>query len=408
MKHPAIVITGCKLVLPDSTTEGTVWIEDGRIVRVETGASGHNPVDLARDGSFVLLHAEGSYLLPGLIDLHSDAIEKEIQPRPNTHFPLAMSHFELEKKLAGCGITTMYHAISLSDGVGVRSNDTVREIAHAITTFRKKTALIRHRIHLRYELTNLEGISLVNDMMEQDLIDLLSYMDHTPGQGQFSAPGSYENYMKKTYGGDESEIQELVEMISENQKRLDWEALNRLALRASERGIRLASHDDDSPDKVNQVVRLGAVISEFPVNLETAFYAKSLGMHVCVGAPNVVRGSSHSNNMRAMDAILAGAADMLCSDYVPSAMLAAIFLLGERHMPLHEAVRLATLHPAQALGLDDAWGSVEAGKQADLILVELHEGYPLVRATIVDGIIVYQTDYRHEAAIGEVVRHANS
>jgi alpha-D-ribose 1-methylphosphonate 5-triphosphate diphosphatase len=142
--------------------------------------------------------------------------------------------------------------------------------------------------------------------------------------------------------------------------------------------------------------------------LETAFYAKSQGMHVCVGAPNVVRGSSHSNNMRAIDAIKAGAADMLCSDYVPSAMLAAIFLLADRHMPLHEAVRLATLHPAQALGLEGEWGSVEAGKKADLILVELNEGYPLVRATIVDGIIVYQTGYRHDAAIGEVVRHANS
>jgi alpha-D-ribose 1-methylphosphonate 5-triphosphate diphosphatase len=408
MKHAAMVITGCQLVLPDRTTEGTVWIEDGRIVRVETGALGHDAENLARDGLAVVLHAEGSYLLPGLIDLHSDAIEKEIQPRPNTHFPLPMSHYELEKKLAGCGITTMYHAISLSDGIGVRSNDTVQEIAHAISTYRKKAALIRHRIHLRYELTNLAGLALVHDLLEQELIDLLSYMDHTPGQGQFSSPGSYANYMKKTYGGDESEIQELVEMISENQKRLDWEALNRLASRALEKGIRLASHDDDSPAKVNQVLGLGAVISEFPVNLETAFYAKSQGMHVCVGAPNVVRGSSHSNNMRAIDAIKAGAADMLCSDYVPSAMLAAIFLLAERHMPLHEAVRLATFHPAQALGLDGEWGSVEAGKKADLILVELNEGYPLVRATIVDGMIVYQTDYRQISAVGEVVRLANS
>ncbi|SEC62424.1 phosphonate metabolism protein PhnM [Paenibacillus sp. GP183] len=408
MKHHAIVITGCQLVLPDRTTEGAVWIEDGRIVRVETGASGYSAVNSARDSSAVVLHAEGSYLLPGLIDMHSDAIEKEIQPRPNTHFPLPMSHFELEKKLAGCGITTMYHAISLSDGIGVRNNETVREIAQAISTYRKKTALIRHRIHLRYELTNLEGLSQVEEMLEGDLIDLLSYMDHTPGQGQFSAPGSYVNFMKKTYGGDESEIQELVEMISENQKRLDWKALKSLASRASEKGIRLASHDDDTPDKVDQVIHLGADISEFPVNLETAFYAKSQGMHVCVGAPNVVRGSSHSNNMRAIDAILAGAADMLCSDYVPSTMLAAIFQLAEQHMPLHEAVRLATLNPAEALGLDGELGSVEAGKHADLILVELQEGYPLIRATIVDGIIVYQTDYRHGAGIGEVVKHANS
>lgn len=384
-------IDNVQMVLPDQVVKGDVRIIGDRIVEIRPHGAAGRKVETR-----TVLDGGGMFLLPGFVDIHSDAIEKEIQPRPNAVFPLNMSFYELEKRLAGNGITTIYHSVSLADGVGVRDDEMVMNIIHQITDLRNKRSSIRHRVHLRYEVTNLPGLSLVEEMISSGKIDLLSYMDHTPGQGQFAAPGTYEAYVRKTYGMEDSEAREMIEQIKQWQKEVDWGRLREVAAIALSSGIPLASHDDDSHEKVDEMIDCGMAISEFPVNLEAASRASEREIHVCVGAPNVVRGQSHSNNLKAIEALKGNHANIICSDYHPPAMLAAIFHLVREGFALEEGVRMITLNPAKALGIDHAFGSIESGKVADLVLVELHEGVPLLRKTIVGGETVYHGNPRSQ------------
>lgn len=377
------------------------WIQNGNIITshgleqgcllIEKGIiAGIYPVSHSIDEQEAVVDAEGCYVMPGLIDMHSDAIEKELQPRPGTYFPPHMSYFELEKKLAACGVTTIYHSLSLADGVGVREDEQIVAVINEITRLNLERSMIRHRIHLRYEITNLDGLEMVKHLIRSNQIQILSFMDHTPGQGQFTLPDSYESYLIKTYGIRGEELQLMVDKLQRNAKLVDWEQLQQLAEEAIMNGVILASHDDDDLDKIDLLAGLGFKISEFPIHLKAAEYAWEKDMSVCVGSPNIVRGQSHSKNMRAIDAITSGYANMICSDYLPSSLLTAIFQLNAvDKIPLHQAVAMITANPASALGIFDQVGSIESGKQADLLLVELYNGYPLVRQTIVNGQAVY-------------------
>lgn len=397
MNNGPILITGATLVLPDKILRGDMLINNGRIERIipkEPGTTdqGHN--HWSHD--YQIIEAGGMYLLPGMIDLHSDSIEKEIAPRPRTYFPINPALYELEKKMAANGITTIYHSLSMSgeSAVGIRKDAMVAEIIENITRNSRDRSMIRNLIHLRYEVTHLSGVGLIKELLERRLIHLLSFMDHTPGQGQYTVPGTYEQYAMKTYGFSGEEVHSFVEKIMSQQKQVDSAVLKELAYMAKLQGISLASHDDDTPCKVEDMLALGVTVSEFPINLETARYAKSKGMYVAVGAPNVVRDASHGNNLKATEAIGDGAADILCSDYYPPGMLVAIFKLAAAGMELPRAVRMVSLNPAQALGLDRQYGSLEEGKQADLVLVELHRDHPFIRKTLVGGKPIYQADYQ--------------
>jgi alpha-D-ribose 1-methylphosphonate 5-triphosphate diphosphatase len=218
-------------------------------------------------------------------------------------------------------------------------------------------------------------------------------MDHTPGQGQFRDPEDLKKFTIQIYGKKEKDIDEFIDRTLEYQTMIDWQKLRSVSLNAKKKGIRLASHDDDTNDKIETLVNCRGVVSEFPINIETAIYAVQQGLHVCVGAPNIVRGKSHSNNMRAIDAINRNAADIICSDYLPSAMLPAVFSLTKEGISLTHAVKMVTLNPAKALGIDCDIGTLEEGKQADLLIFELHQDYPVVLKTITGGRVVYQADY---------------
>jgi alpha-D-ribose 1-methylphosphonate 5-triphosphate diphosphatase len=192
------------------------------------------------------------------------------------------------------------------------------------------------------------------------------------------------------------EVQAIVEDLIKRRQLVNGEHLLKLSKLAAQCGIAIASHDDDSIQKVEESAGYGVSVCEFPINLETAKHAAGRGLRVCVGAPNVVRGASHDKNLRAVDAIRAGAADILCSDYHPSSMLAAIFKLADEGIAaLPEAVRMASLHPAQALGAGGELGSIELGKAADLIIVDRYEGLPWVTNTIVGGQVVYTSAVRY-------------
>ncbi len=390
MRNRKTCIYNANIVLPEKVIPGYILIDGNKIAEIGEIGFGR----FSSHPYVTSVNAHGRYIMPGMIDMHCDAIEKEIQPRPNTLLPIEMGFYELEKKLAASGITTMYHSLTLSDEWGVRDKDMVLAIIKSINKFKKTRAMINHKIHLRYELTFLYGLSILEDLIVSKSIDFMSYMDHTPGQGQFKDEQSLKNFTVQSYGREEREIEAFMEKTKGYHTLIDWSKLIALAKMAKTNGVSLASHDDDTEEKIETLLACGGSISEFPVNLKTALYAKSKGLHVCVGAPNIVRGRSHSDNMRAIDAIKSNAADILCSDYVPGAMLPAIFQLTGEGIKLTEAVKLASTNPAKVLGIDRTAGSIEVGKNADLIIVELHQDYPIVRQTIVSGTMVFQSDFQ--------------
>ncbi len=390
MRTNKTCIYNADIILPERIIRGSILIDGNRICEVEESGLprvyGHPDIKM--------VDAEGCYVMPGLIDIHCDAIEKEMQPRPNTMFPIDMAFYELEKKLAMSGITTMYHSLCLSDEWGVRDKDMVLRIISSINRLKKRRAMINHKIHIRYELTFLDGVSILESMIREKKIDFMSFMDHTPGQGQFKNAEELKNFTIQAYGRAEKEVEALLDKSVLYQSRIDWPRLIGLAKLARTKGIRLASHDDDTMDKIETLLTCEGVVSEFPVNLDTAVYAKSKGVQICVGAPNIIRGRSHNNNMKAIDAITSNAADIVCSDYLPGAMLPSLFNLTREGLKLTESVKMATSNPARALGIEQEVGAVEPGKYADLIIVELDQDYPVVRQTLVGGITVYQANFQ--------------
>jgi len=390
-------ITRAKMVLPDQIVYGSLYIEEGRIARI---AEGEDPDRIPYSGK--TLDAMGQWVLPGLVDLHCDAVEKEVQPRPNTMYPADLALFDLDRKLAGAGITTMFHSLSLGVGLSLRGDHLMTALAKAIREYSRGPCMIRHRLHLRYEISHLKGIGLAEEMIRSGAVHYLSFMDHSPGQGQYRRPGSFEAYVMKNQGVSRDEVADIIQELTERRRRIDRDRLRKLALSAQKLGIPMASHDDDEQADIEQACGLGIRVSEFPLNLDTARYAKNRGLKVCVGAPNIVRGGSHDNNMRAMDAVMDGSADTLCSDYLPQALLSAVFLIADEGIPLYEAVRMVTLAPAQIAEIGGI-GAIEPGRLADLVFVERRGRYPFVRRTLVGGRQVYEAALREKAA--QIPRH---
>ncbi len=289
-------------------------------------------------------------------------------------------------KVAGCGITTEFHAISLDDNeFGVRSETFLQDLSQALLHTRREI-LVRHKIHARLELTSREGSEAIIKAIEQGACDMISLMDHSPGQGQFRTEQAFRDYVARTTNRGPAEIEPLLEM-KRHQAREIPKRVERVTRMAREKGLAIATHDDDTAVKVEQWPRFGVAISEFPTTLEAARKAHDLGLAVCTGAPNVLRGKSSGGNLSAREAIHAGVADVLCSDYYPAAMLRAVFLLAtQKVLTLPQAVRLVTFNPAQAVGLGKEYGALEIGKVADVILVKLSQlGIPAVQRLFVRG-----------------------
>ncbi|GAB2892715.1 alpha-D-ribose 1-methylphosphonate 5-triphosphate diphosphatase [Uliginosibacterium flavum] len=376
-------LTHARVVLADEVLEdASVLIEDG-IIRAINPESGNG----AREISL-----QGQWLMPGMIDLHCDAIEKECEPRAKVLFPHDFACLNIDRRNAAAGITTPFHALSFAHAEwGVRNNDTACDLVRALKTF-KRQELVDNRIHVRYEITDITAMPYITTLLDEGGVDLLSIMDHTPGQGQFRHLETYVAYMMGNHGSS----REAAEMIAEEKRQARETADDRvLAVMGQARrlGVPTASHDDDDHARVTTMKELGASMSEFPINLETAQAAHAAGLSTIFGAPNVMRGSSQSGNIRAIDAIRAGVADCLCADYAPATMLAAVEALHMREgFPLHEAVRLVSKGPAHAAGLTDR-GEIAVGKRADLISVAQPGAHAAISATWVGGRQVFAAHY---------------
>jgi alpha-D-ribose 1-methylphosphonate 5-triphosphate diphosphatase len=257
-------------------------------------------------------------------------------------------------------------------------------------------ALVDNRVHARYEITDPTAPEILRELLSGDEIHLMSFMDHTPGQGQFKSIDAYRNFQTRTYKKDEAEFEVLLaEKLAQGEGAAG--RMEKLAQTAHALGIPLASHDDDKPEKIAVVKALGVTVSEFPINLETAQAARAAGLSTLYGAPNIVRGKSQSGSMRALDAVMAGVADCLCGDYSPAALLPAVLQLpAMAGIQLHEAVALVTCNPARAVGLYDR-GAIAAGKRADLLAVRYLGGLPQVVRVWSEGIPVMSLAFDHGA-----------
>ncbi|MCA3186301.1 MAG: alpha-D-ribose 1-methylphosphonate 5-triphosphate diphosphatase, partial [Cupriavidus sp.] len=297
-------LTHATLVLPDRELhDSAMLIADGQIAAIEPASA---PADAH------VIDLRGHTVMPGLIDVHCDAIEKEAEPRANVLFPLDFAVAQVDRRNAAAGITTPYHALSFaSNQFGVRNNDTAATLVRTVAAYRKH-GLVDNRIHCRYEVTDAAAVPVLEMLMAEGVVDLLSVMDHSPGQGQFKTLDAYLTYMMGNHGMSRDEA---ADAAARKAAELDGaaERVNRLVSKAHALGVPTASHDDDSPQRIAAMHALGVRMSEFPINLETAQAAATHALPTILGAPNVLRGKSQSGSMRAIDAIHARVGNILCS-----------------------------------------------------------------------------------------------
>jgi alpha-D-ribose 1-methylphosphonate 5-triphosphate diphosphatase len=374
-------IIDANIVTPQEVIRGVLRVENGIIVEI-IPQNAYNPAKYQVEE----IDANGNLLLPGIIDIHTDAIDKEIMPRKSADFPIDIAFRELERRMSGCGITTVYHSMHLGYKKAEESANSKynrKQIFEAVYACTQKNTIINNKIHLRFELTGTYHYDLVLEVMKNGWVDLLSIMDHRPGQGQYGnvTPESWAKNMGLSLEQATQELEEL-----RNTDCIEGERLKKLIDLAIELGISVASHDDDSIEKVEQMHAIGIDISEFPINAPAAKRALELGMHTVAGASNVIRGGSLSGNINVADAIQQGLIQSLCSDYYPPSILHALFMLVAKGILSYpEAANLTALNPAKAVKIDKETGSIEVGKKADLIIVELQDNLPLVTHTFVEG-----------------------
>lgn len=336
--------------------------------------------------------ANNHLLMPGLIDLHSDANEKAINPRPNAIFPMELALLELDKLYASCGITTIYHCAAFSNSRNKsRTIAKARDLIDTIVSLRPDFRC-NVKTHARYDITSPAAIPVLQDLVRKGDVDLLSFMDHTPGQGQFATFQAFKDYFGRHHHMADDEVKAMVEKRKVDRKNIDEGKLVALAEECRKLSIPLASHDDDTDRKVAWAAALGMSISEFPVTREAARAAREKNIWVAMGSPNLVLGRSTNGNLTSRDAFKEGFLNIFCSDYSPMTLLHSIFTLNQQeNVPIHEAVKLVSLNPARAAGMADDTGSIETGKRADLVLVDLNHRVPRVLKTYVQGREVYSS-----------------
>lgn len=383
---PNLLLTNLRLVLPDNVIDhGALRIADGRIAEIAEG-------DL-RPQSERLIDGAGLTAIPGIIDIHGDMLEREIEPRPGSFFPLDMAIFELDKRLVAAGVTTAYAALSFWDNdnpESVRGEKMVKQLLSEIHRLQPEL-LTDLRVHARYEVSTPQVTPLLVELLEAGQIHLLSLMDHTPGQGQYRNIERYVGFMSRWRRVDPAHIEaELKERLARAGDLMErWAIVRDVVALAADQGLPIASHDDDTLEKVDLVASLGTTISEFPVTAEAAEEARRRKMHVVMGAPNALRGASHSGNLSAQEAIAAGLVDALAADYHPGTLVQAAFgIAAAGLLSLPAAVALVTAGPAASLGMPDH-GRLAPGRAADIALVEASGPRPRVRATIRSGRPVY-------------------
>jgi len=351
-----------------------IFFHDGKVAGEARDALGLDPSDH--------YDLEGDYLIPGLVELHTDNLEKHFIPRAGVNWPIALSSVVAhDMHMVGAGVTTVFDAITVGEPGGRRHRKELFGVSLEGIENADKANLLRaqHFLHLRCELAGDDVQDSIEPLLENPRVRLFSVMDHTPGQRQWHDIERYKVY-HSLQDAPQSEIDARVDSLLALQAKNVGRNLAAITEMCRQLRFPLASHDDTTSQHVEENAALGVRISEFPTTLEAAQAAKEHGLAVVMGAPNVVRRGSHSGNVAAVDLAREGLLDILSSDYMPASLLHAAFLLPElTGMPLQKALETVTINPAKAVGLHDR-GALEPGKLADAVQVRLVDGVPVVRA----------------------------
>ncbi|WMY74069.1 alpha-D-ribose 1-methylphosphonate 5-triphosphate diphosphatase [Buttiauxella selenatireducens] len=378
-----MIINNVKLVLENEVVSGSLEVSEGVI---RNFADSPSQLPQAQDG-------EGGWLLPGLIELHTDNLDKFFTPRPKVDWPAHSAMSSHDAMMVASGITTVLDAVALGDvrDGGDRLENLEKMINAVLHSQARGINRAEHRLHLRCELPHHTTLPLFQQLIQRDGVSLVSLMDHSPGQRQFANLVKYREYYQGKYSLSDADMNSYeAEQLALAER---WSQPNRLAIAAEcrERNIALASHDDATAAHVAESHELGSVIAEFPTTLEAAQASREHGLSVLMGAPNIVRGGSHSGNVAAHQLAQVGLLDILSSDYYPASLLDATFRVAQdetNSITLPQAVALVTRNPAKALNLADR-GVLAEGKRADMVLAHLHSDHIHVGHVWRQGIRVF-------------------
>lgn len=374
-----LILSNARVVLPDAVISGCVVVRDGRIDDVEEGVT--------RVGEDM----DGDYIIPGLVELHTDHLETHYAPRPGVRWNPRAAVQAHDAQIAASGITTVFDALrcgrdDFADFTGEEMGRLADAIVHSSAA---GTLRADHFIHLRCEVSAPDCLETFELFRQLPAVRMVSLMDHSPGQRQFPSLETYAEYYQKKLGLDDVEFRRFcAERVRQSEQN---SGPNRRAISAASRAreIILASHDDATLDHVEEARRDGVRVAEFPTTIEAAVASREAGMAVLMGAPNFVRGGSHSGNVSARELASRGCLDILSSDYIPFSLLQAGFLISEvvEGYSLPQGIAMVTRNPARAAGLTDR-GAIEVGLRADLVRVRISDGIPVVRAVFREGVRV--------------------
>jgi alpha-D-ribose 1-methylphosphonate 5-triphosphate diphosphatase len=364
------VLTNARLVLGDKILDGSIVLKDDGIAAIDSGRS-DAPGALDMDGDF---------LIPGVVDVHTDNLERQVQPRSNARWPSRSAMVAHDAQCAAAGVTTVLDALCIGDlGFDKERIKTFQDGVVDLDAL-ADTGLLKseHFLHLRCEVPASDVLALFDPVATHKRVRMISLMDHSPGVGQY-ADMTFYRALRRRDGTPEDYIERRIVELQDQRARLRGPNRRALLDRVAGRDVTIASHDDRTEEEIAENARDGIRISEFPVTMLAAKAAKAHGMTVIAGAPNIVRGGSHSGNVSAAELVRAGAVDAFASDYVPASLVEAAFLCVEQTgITLPHAVALITDRPARMAGLPDR-GRLAPGLRADLVRVRVHQGLPVVR-----------------------------
>ena len=364
------ILTNARLVLPDALLHGTIVLDGTTIVEVQPGVSrAAGAIDL-----------EGDTVMPGVVDVHTDNLERQVQPRSNARWPSRSAMLTHDAQCAASGVTTVLDALCLGDlGFDKGRTQTFEEGVVDLDALADSGLLkAEHFLHLRCELPAADMWRLFEPVAEHAKVRMVSLMDHSPGVGQYSNLDRYRA-MRAREGHEPAWIEERIVELSAMRAKMRGPNRAALLARMAGRDVVLASHDDRTAEEIAENHADGIGISEFPVSMLAATEARRLEMKVIAGAPNIVRGGSHSGNVSAADLVRAGAVDAFASDYVPAALVEAAFAcVGQTGISLPEGVAMVTANPARMAGLGDR-GVLAVGMRADVVRVREWQGMPVIR-----------------------------
>lgn len=372
------ILSNAMLVLPGESLLGTIVLRDGVIAAIDAGAH------VARGA----IDCGGDLVAPGLIELHTDNLERHIQPRPKVDWPHASAIIAHDAELASVGVTTVFDALRV--GSVVSNGDTgygeyARQLANEVLGLRAQGALrISHFLHLRAEICSETLIAELDKFGPEDRIGIVSLMDHTPGQRQFSDLGQLRKYIMGKHGLSEVQFQAHVAHLQDLSARIGAQHEAATVAAAKRYGATLASHDDTTAAQVAVSAAHGVHFAEFPTTVTAARTCHDHGIKVVMGGPNLIRGGSHSGNVAAKDLAEAGLLDILSSDYVPSSLLTGALMLGDLWGDMARGIATVTQAPAESVGLADR-GRLQIGLRADVIRVRRIGSAGAVRGAWVQG-----------------------